>query len=185
MSQEPRIFSRKEDRTTVKLLTSQLRLSFSQQQKTCSYICTDHEYILQFPVECREFNPWVCSRGPLSIFVQVFCCQAEVLSWMSKDELPPALSSETAQVCSACKALGCTCFWSGWLWTCSCMAWGTYRLDLSAMRRSRISTEMVRTGKSNSIRSKKLFCKEESKDLGTFTKQQLWVEKSIWEDPSM
>lgn len=45
---------------------------------------------------------------------------------------------------------------------CPCTVRGTYRLALSGMRGSRLSTEMARTGKSNSIRSKKLACKEKS-----------------------
>jgi len=39
---------------------------------------------------------------------------------------------------------------------------GTSGLDLSNRQGSRLSTEMARTGKSNSIRNKKLVCKEES-----------------------
>lgn len=38
----------------------------------------------------------------------------------------------------------------------------TYRLDLSGIQGNRLSMEMARTGKSNSIRSKKLACKEKS-----------------------
>lgn len=45
---------------------------------------------------------------------------------------------------------------------CACTVRGTYRLDLSGMQGSRLSTEMARTHKSKSIRSKKLACKEKS-----------------------
>lgn len=45
---------------------------------------------------------------------------------------------------------------------CACAVRGTYRLDLSSIQGSRLSTEMARKSKSNSIRSKKLTCKEKS-----------------------
>lgn len=42
----------------------------------------------------------------MSIFIQVFCCQAEVLSWIAEDRLHSALNNETAPMSSACKVFG-------------------------------------------------------------------------------
>lgn len=125
-----------------------------------SWICPWISHWMQ-RIRVEPRNPLSLFEGA-SIFVQVFCCQAEALSWIAKDKLHPALNGETAQVSSASKALGYSCLWSGQLWMCPCTVRGTYRLDLSGMQGSRLSTEMARTGKSNSIRSKKLVCKEKS-----------------------
>lgn len=52
-------------------------------------------------------NPVSLFEGAsLSIFAQVFCCQAEVFSWFANDKLHPALSGEISQLSSCLHSLG-------------------------------------------------------------------------------
>lgn len=108
MSQEQRIFSRKEDRMPAKLRISQFKLSFNQNQRHDLKSILIMNMSLWMPrIKAEPQNPIRLFRQPsLSIFVRAFCCQAGMLCWNCSDKLHPALTAETAQVSSACKSLG-------------------------------------------------------------------------------
>lgn len=72
-------------------LQSATKGAFSELHRTWIWPWISH-WIQSTRVEPRS-PVSLFDKASLSIFICVFCCQAEVLSWIAEDRLPPALTS--------------------------------------------------------------------------------------------